>query len=42
MVIASIVNRFKISLVEGHKVVPNARVVLRSVNDIPLKLEPVV
>ena len=42
VVIASIVNRFKLSLVEGHKVVPNARVVLRSVDDIPLKLEPVV
>ena len=40
VVIASIVNRFKLTLVEGHKVETLPNVVLRSKNDIKVHLEP--
>ncbi len=40
IVIASILNRFKISLVQGHKVEADAKIVLRSKNDIKINLEP--
>ncbi len=39
IVIASILNRFKISLVQGHKVEAAPKVVLRSKNDIKINLE---
>ena len=41
VVIASILNRFKLSLVEGHKVETVPNVVLRSKYDIMVHLEPV-
>ena len=40
VVIASILNRFKLSLVEGHKVETVPKIVLRSKNDIKVHLEP--
>ena len=40
LVVASIVNQFKLSLVKGHKVESAPRVVLRSTNDIKINLEP--
>ena len=40
VVIASIVNRFKLSLVEGHHVESAPFIVLRSTNDIQVNLEP--
>ena len=40
VVIASIVNRFKLSLVEGHSVEPAMFIVLRSAHDIKVNLEP--
>ena len=42
VVIASIVNRFKLSLVEGHKVETMPNLVLRSKEDIKVLLEPLV
>ncbi|XP_064404150.1 ultra-long-chain fatty acid omega-hydroxylase-like [Halichondria panicea] len=40
IVIASILNRFKLSLVQGHKVETAPKVVLRSKNGIKINLEP--
>ena len=40
VVIASIVNRFKLTLVEGHKVETLPNLVLRSKEDIKVHLEP--
>ena len=42
VVVASIVRRFRLSLVEGHEVEMVPKVVLRTKNDIKVNLEPVV